>query len=56
MEVFLYMKRLLVLVLVLLLAISSTAFAKVELEMNYWMSEQDAGILPAVEGVQRVAG
>lgn len=49
MEVFPYMKRLLVLVLVLLLAISSTAFAKVELEMNYWMSEQDEGILPAVE-------
>ena len=43
------MKKLLVLVLVLLLAISSTAFAKVELEMNYWMSEQDEGILPAVE-------
>lgn len=43
------MKKLLVLVLVLLLALSSTAYAAVELEMNYWMSEQDEGILPAIE-------
>lgn len=43
------MKKLLVLVLVLLLALGSTAYAAVELEMNYWMSEQDEGILPAIE-------
>lgn len=43
------MKKLLVLVLVLLLTLGSTAYAAVELEMNYWMSEQDEGILPAIE-------
>lgn len=43
------MKKLLVLVLVLLLTPGSTAYAAVELEMNYWMSEQDEGILPAIE-------
>ena len=41
------MKKLLV--LVLLLTLGSTAYAAVELEMNYWMSEQDEGILPAIE-------
>lgn len=43
------MKKLLVLVLALILVLSSTAFAAVELEMNYWMSEQEAGIQAAVD-------
>ncbi len=43
------MKKLLVLVLALVLALSSTAFAAVELEMNYWMSEQETGIQAAVD-------
>ncbi len=43
------MKKLLVLVLALILAFSSTAFAAVELEMNYWMSEQEAGIQAAID-------
>lgn len=43
------MKKLLVLVLALVMALSSTAFAAVELEMNYWMSEQEAGIQAAVD-------
>ncbi len=43
------MKKLLVLVLVLIMALSSTAFAAVELEMNYWMSEQESGIQAAID-------
>lgn len=43
------MKKVLVLVLALMLAMSSTAFAAVELEMNYWMEEQNEGILPAID-------
>ena len=43
------MKKLLVLTLALIMALSSTAFAAVELEMNYWMSEQEAGIQAAVD-------
>ena len=43
------MKELLVLVLVLMLAFGSTAFAAVELEMNYWMSEQETGIQAAID-------
>jgi len=43
------MKKLLVLVLALTLALSSTAFAAVELEMNYWMSEQEEGIQAAID-------
>ena len=43
------MKKLLVLVLALVLALSSTAFAAVELEMNYWMSEQETGIQAAID-------
>ena len=37
------MKKLLVLTLALLMALSSTAFAAVELEFNYWSSEQEGG-------------
>ena len=43
------MRKLLVLVLALTLVLSSTAFAAVELEMNYWMSEQESGIQAAVD-------
>lgn len=43
------MKKFLVLTLALLMVLSSTAFAAVELEMNYWMSEQETGIMAAVE-------
>ena len=43
------MKKLLVLVLALLMVLSSSAFAATELEMNYWMSEQESGIMAAVE-------
>ena len=44
------MKKLLVLLVALLLVVSSTAFAeKVELEMNYWMSEQETGIQAAID-------
>ena len=43
------MKKVLVLVLALVLALGSTAFAAVELEMNYWMAEQEDGIMAAVE-------
>ena len=43
------MKKLLVLVLALVLALSSTAFAAVELEMNFWMAEQEDGVMAAVE-------
>ena len=44
------MKKLLVLLVAVLLVLSSTALAdKVELEMNYWMSEQETGIQAAVD-------
>ena len=43
------MKKILVLVLALAMALGSTAFAAVELEMNYWMSEQETGIMAAVD-------
>ena len=43
------MKKLLVLVLALIMAFSSTAFAAVELEMNFWMAEQEDGIMAAVD-------
>ena len=45
------MKKLLVwtLTLALILTFSSSAFAAVELEMNYWMSEQEEGIMAAVD-------
>lgn len=43
------MKKLLVLVLALIMAFSSTAFAAVELEMNFWMSEQEDGVMAAVD-------
>ena len=43
------MKKLLVLTLALLMALSSTAFAAVELEFNYWSSEQEAGITAVVD-------
>lgn len=43
------MKKILSLVLVLLLLLSTTAFAATELEMNYWMSEQEEGIQAAVD-------
>ena len=43
------MKKLLVLALALLMALGSTAFAATELEMNYWMSEQETGIQAAVD-------
>lgn len=43
------MRKFLVLTLALLMVLSSTAFAAVELEMNYWMSEQETGIMAAVE-------
>ena len=43
------MKKILVLVLALAMALGSTAFAAVELEMNYWMSEQETGIMAAID-------
>lgn len=43
------MKKMLVLVLALIMALSSTAFAATELEMNFWMAEQEDGIMAAVE-------
>jgi multiple sugar transport system substrate-binding protein len=43
------MKKLLVLVLALIMVFSSTAFAAVELEMNFWMAEQEDGIMAAVD-------
>lgn len=43
------MKKVLVITLALLMVFGSTAFAAVELEMNYWMSEQEEGIQAAVD-------
>lgn len=44
------MKKLLALLAALLLVLCSTAYADtVELEMNYWMSEQEAGIQAAID-------
>ena len=43
------MKKLLVLVLALMMALGSTAFAAVELEFNYWSSEQEDGINAVID-------